>query len=313
MSTNPFQDAGNIERCHLRRLATALNCNCIVMPSNCSYDALFEKDEIVMCIESKVRHFASDKYDSAMLEQDKYDKLMGLLAKFNCHKVMYVFFFTDGKALMFNLKKITPKWEEKNLRKNMRIEEFKKEFTIDIEEPNNRKEFVPTKVFTGEEPEEWRQIINHTHIEVSTFGNVRVEAGYKVYRKILRGNGMVQIAVIGEDKTSFFFQLHNEVIKFIIPDYKMKKMIWVNGNKSDCRLVNLKDARDAQYFRNKKCIEKKMNGEINEGSNLGITILKHEFKTMLEYNGKAADELNRLRKENDQLKRKLARLGADVF
>ena len=110
MTKNPFTEAGETERVFLKRLAKKLSCNHILMPSKCKYDALLEKNRKIYVTEAKVRNFNSDKYDSAMIEKNKYDSLMTLVAEYHAHEALYVFFFTDNKALVFNLRDICPKW-----------------------------------------------------------------------------------------------------------------------------------------------------------------------------------------------------------
>lgn len=116
--SNPFEKAGDIERCMLGRLADRLGCKFITLPSKCPYDSLFEKEGITAMVESKVRSCSSDRYDSAMLEKHKYESLMNLLSKHHSNKAWYVFFFNDNKAIIFNLKNINPVWETKSLMKN---------------------------------------------------------------------------------------------------------------------------------------------------------------------------------------------------
>ena len=115
---NPFEAASDIEREHLKKLAFKLNCNHILMPSKCKYDSLFEKNKKIYSVEAKVRACSSGRYDSAMIEKNKYDSLMSLVADYHCDEALYVFFFTDKKALVFDLRNIHPVWERMDLVKN---------------------------------------------------------------------------------------------------------------------------------------------------------------------------------------------------
>lgn len=116
---NPFKTAGNIERLYITKLAEKLEVtNYILTHEKCSYDALFSKNDVLMLIEAKVRKCDSLRYDSAMIEKNKYDRLITLLNEYHAHKAIYVFFFNDNKALLFNLKHITPVWSQMNLYRN---------------------------------------------------------------------------------------------------------------------------------------------------------------------------------------------------
>ncbi len=115
---DPFKIAGDTERTMLGRLANTLGCKYIITPSKCPYDSLFEKKGVTAMVESKVRSFDSEKYDTAMIERHKYESLMELLRKHHSNKAWYVFFFNDNKALIFNLKNISPVWESRNLKRN---------------------------------------------------------------------------------------------------------------------------------------------------------------------------------------------------
>ena len=158
--------------------------------------------------------------------------------------------------------------------------------------------------------EQWRKIVNNEHIEVSTLGNVKVFPGYKISRKIWKSEGGNTVQIIVHRKNEYYrFMLHYEVIKFKIPDYAAKKMIWLNGDRSDCRLENLSDARKSAYFKHSTHLlklESIKNASISPDEPLcKIMIYKHEFKALMEFNEKSINEIKNLKKENEQLKRKL--------
>jgi len=162
--------------------------------------------------------------------------------------------------------------------------------------------------------EQWRKIEGQEHIEVSTLGNVRAKEGYKIQKNLCKTlNNSVQI-VVSNRKTweCYRFMLHLEVIKFRIQDYDTKKMIWLNGNRTDCSLENLSDARKSKYFKHNAYLDK-----INEVKKTKIdkeeplkkvSIYQHELREMSEFNSKASDTINKLKKENEHLKKEINKL-----
>ena len=105
-----FQEASEKERILIRQLADLLGVQFIPAPEKCRYDAVFERDGVVSIVEAKVRSFPHDRYETALLEKAKFDGLISYLDGNMCHKALYVSFYTDDVALVWNLQKIEPKW-----------------------------------------------------------------------------------------------------------------------------------------------------------------------------------------------------------
>lgn len=117
LNLNLFHTAGQNERARISILCRRLGLEYISMPSSCKYDALVsDGNETVAIIESKVRQFKHDKFDSTLIEKKKYDDLLNRYFQNECHKVLYVEFYSDQVARIFSLGKIQePKWSKKDL------------------------------------------------------------------------------------------------------------------------------------------------------------------------------------------------------
>lgn len=110
MQNNKFSKASDIERALAKKLATQLGCEFVGTPYKCGYDAVFAKDGLVSVVECKVRTFESTRYDTSIIEKKKYDDLMTYLDGRLCQKILYVMFFSDNTALIWNLSNVDPKW-----------------------------------------------------------------------------------------------------------------------------------------------------------------------------------------------------------
>jgi hypothetical protein len=137
INSNKFNEAGELEREFIIKIAKILNVEYTLTNSSCAYDAVFVKDGITSMVESKVRYFHSGTFESAMIEKEKYDNLLKLQKQNGATKVLYIFFFNDNKALIFNLNNITPVWEEKELNKNTVVKTGTRIKTI-YNIPNNK-------------------------------------------------------------------------------------------------------------------------------------------------------------------------------
>lgn len=109
-ANNKFSNASDIERALAKKLATQLGCEFVGTPYKCGYDAVFAKDGLVSVVECKVRTFESDRYDTSIIEKKKYDDLMTYLDGRLCQKILYVMFFTDDVAIVWNLEKTDVNW-----------------------------------------------------------------------------------------------------------------------------------------------------------------------------------------------------------
>jgi hypothetical protein len=76
------------------------------------WDALVYSGNSMFLSEVKFRKFASDEYDSALIEKSKYDFLINRVqtdkGKELGVKCWYINFYTDGKVAIFNLKDFNP-------------------------------------------------------------------------------------------------------------------------------------------------------------------------------------------------------------
>ena len=85
----------------------------------CSYDAHMTRNGKTYVIELKDREVPHDRYPTAFIEFDKYADLLQE-AYFNGHTAWYICFYTDGKAIVWNLckERNRPKKTKKNNAKN---------------------------------------------------------------------------------------------------------------------------------------------------------------------------------------------------
>lgn len=112
-NVNKFVEASQKERIMLRKLALRLGATMISAPHNCQYDAVYERNDTVSIVESKIRTFDSDKYNTVLIERGKYTSLMQNFWDKRCDKVLYICFYTDGFAYVFNLAKMNePFWQD---------------------------------------------------------------------------------------------------------------------------------------------------------------------------------------------------------
>lgn len=125
-----FAAASQIERVLGKQLADLLGCNFIGAPEKCHYDAVFAKDNVVSVVEFKVRTFAHNKYDSGMIEKPKYENLLAKIDNNMCHKSLYIMFYSDGYAAIWNLSKITPHWFKEDFVKTTMGDRSKKTKTV---------------------------------------------------------------------------------------------------------------------------------------------------------------------------------------
>lgn len=116
---NYFNAAGDRERILLRLLSEKFQMDAFIpMPESCRFDALASKSDKVAILEAKVRQLRHDKWDSTLIEKAKYSDLLNRLYKDECHKALYVEFYIDGFARVYNLAKIDePKWIRQSLNK----------------------------------------------------------------------------------------------------------------------------------------------------------------------------------------------------
>jgi hypothetical protein len=118
MNQDTFYSAGERERHLLQHLAYTTGIDFIIMTmERCQYDALAvtPKGKIVM-FEAKVRQCEHDRYDSTLIEYPKYADLLMRWTKDECALPVYVEFYSDGFARMYNLAKIVDlEWRDKRL------------------------------------------------------------------------------------------------------------------------------------------------------------------------------------------------------
>lgn len=133
---NPNPNAGKFaaasaqERVLGKQLADMLGCTFIGAPEKCHYDAVFAKDDVVSVVEFKVRTFPHNRYDSGMIEKDKFNNLLAKLDGNMCHRALYVMFFSDGIALVWNLSKVSPNWFKEDFVKTTMGDRSKKTKTV---------------------------------------------------------------------------------------------------------------------------------------------------------------------------------------
>lgn len=108
-----FEQAGAVERDLAKKLAKILDCQFVPAPQLCNYDCVFEKNGIISIVECKVRTFEHDRYDTCLIERPKHEKLLSFLYNNQCHKVLYIMFYSNNVALVWNLANHQePMWHE---------------------------------------------------------------------------------------------------------------------------------------------------------------------------------------------------------
>lgn len=126
--TNFFQRASIIERDYLSALAMKLKIDSYYPQPNLSpFDCIFIKGEITSAIESKVRNYYADDFDTTLIEKGKYDSLMKILQGKLVSRVLYVEFFQKDKmCLIYNLSKIPElEWKSEDFVKNTVVDRGK--------------------------------------------------------------------------------------------------------------------------------------------------------------------------------------------
>lgn len=124
---SPFQQASLREREQLVRLAYTIGAHAFyIQPSRSPYDFTIVKGETIDILEAKFRNCAHDKYPTTMIELEKYNRIKGLWKDKMCTRALYVEFFTDDIALIYNLATVEPKeWVRQKLVKNTAVDNGK--------------------------------------------------------------------------------------------------------------------------------------------------------------------------------------------
>lgn len=114
---NYFEKAGNIERRRLTKLTERLNLLFLPTPDRTFYDGIIcsPNNPRLIGVEAKCRTVNTNWYSSAMIEREKYDRLMSLTSVGFSH-IWYIFFYNDGHARVWDLTSLPePIWEFKEL------------------------------------------------------------------------------------------------------------------------------------------------------------------------------------------------------
>jgi hypothetical protein len=112
-----MKSRGTTERTKLQQLFKQLNIkNVTYTPEGkpVAYDAFIKKNNKTIWIEVKVRQNTSDKYPDYLLEQAKYNNITKRFTSPN-DQILYINFFTDNTAIIFNLTNRKIKWFTKFL------------------------------------------------------------------------------------------------------------------------------------------------------------------------------------------------------
>lgn len=109
-NSNKFTNASGVERDLAKKLADQLGCQFVSAPHKCGYDAVFEKDGMISVVECKVRTFPHNQYDTSIIEKKKFDNLMTYVDGKLVTKILYIMFFSDDVALVWNLSNVDAKW-----------------------------------------------------------------------------------------------------------------------------------------------------------------------------------------------------------
>jgi hypothetical protein len=109
-----FEKASTTERGQLDMLAYYLGCCFVPTPTRkmCCIDGFFYKNGKTYAVEAKVRTCRYDRYDSILLEKQKYRNMMNTIIDNDlADEMLYVQFFKDGIVVIFNLNTGDWKWQ----------------------------------------------------------------------------------------------------------------------------------------------------------------------------------------------------------
>ncbi len=198
-------------------------------------------------------------------------------------------------------------------RRLMDLEDFKKEFDIESDEIDTTIKQASSK--PDEQEEQWRSVNDRDWMEVSTLGRVRINGVIEPMSRNMLGHPYIRCGnIYSDDKANSFFTfvVWKEVIKFKFPEYDYNKVIHLDGDRNNCHIDNLADARNSTYWYNKKAKERAKErykaGDVIDQEKT-ITIKLREFEAIKEYNDilrlESDKKLNELKKENEHLRKQI--------
>lgn len=201
--------------------------------------------------------------------------------------------------------------EHNGIRKNYDVDEFKKLFVIECDEPDD-------SGTAGDEM--WRCVNGREWLEVSSKGRVRSE-GIIQNRKSFNAAGHPfmkcarRTADANNEYDFYSFTIWVEVIKFKYPDYESNKCRFLDDNKLNVCVENLEDSRDAIHYYNLNIKKRRAEGNYVKYAKdkipleAMIKIKYSEFEALKDFNDKlninSKKEINDLKQENEYLRKEL--------